>query len=117
MRFRARLAVSGPPRRARSPSLISVRPSPQSLPASNGKESLMRSCHALPLVAACALVVTSCGDEATAPTVEATSVAHFIPGHNTLRAKLREIVEENNGGLGFDMWATILDRDGRVVDV
>jgi uncharacterized protein GlcG (DUF336 family) len=26
-------------------------------------------------------------------------------------------VAEQNGGLGFDMWATILDRDGKVVDV
>jgi uncharacterized protein GlcG (DUF336 family) len=27
------------------------------------------------------------------------------------------VLEEPNGGLGFDMWATILDRSGRVVDV
>jgi uncharacterized protein GlcG (DUF336 family) len=77
----------------------------------------MRSFHALPLVAVCALAAAGCGDEATAPTVEATSVASFIPSHNTLRSKLREILEEQNGGLGFEMWATILDRDGRVVDV
>ena len=77
----------------------------------------MRSYHAFPLAAACALAAAGCGDEATAPIVEATSVVHFIPSHNTLRSKLREILEEQNGGLGFEMWATILDRDGRVVDV
>jgi len=77
----------------------------------------MRSYHAVPLIAFCSLAAAGCGDETTAPTVEATSVANFIPGHNTLRSKLREILEEQNGGLGLEMWATILDRDGRVVDV
>ena len=78
----------------------------------------MRSFHTLPLAAVCTLVAAACGgDQATAPTVEATTVANFIPSHNTLRSKLREILEEQNGGLGFEMWATILDRDGRVVDV
>jgi uncharacterized protein GlcG (DUF336 family) len=68
-------------------------------------------------VAACALIAGACGDEATAPALEATSVAHFLPNHNTLRNKLRDIVEQQNGGLGFEMWATILDRNGKVVDV
>jgi uncharacterized protein GlcG (DUF336 family) len=78
----------------------------------------MRSFHAIPLVAACGLVAAGCGDDGvTAPTVEANSVANFIPSHNTLRSKLREVLEEDNGGLGFEMWATILDRDGSVVDV
>ncbi|MGH7579522.1 MAG: GlcG/HbpS family heme-binding protein [Gemmatimonadales bacterium] len=78
----------------------------------------MRSLHAFPLAAACALIAAGCsGDSATEPTTSAFSVAHFLPGHNSLRNKLREILEEQNGGLGFDMWATILDRDGKVVDV
>ncbi len=63
----------------------------------------MHSAHAVPLVAACALVAAGCGEEATAPSVEASSVVHFIPSHNTLRSKLREILEEQNGGLGFEM--------------
>ena len=76
----------------------------------------MRALRTLPLAAACALGA-ACGNEATAPALEATSVAHFIPNHSTLRSKLREIVAQQNGGLGFEMWATILDRNGKVVDV
>ncbi|MEA2722672.1 MAG: hypothetical protein QOH59_443 [Gemmatimonadales bacterium] len=65
------------------------------------------------------LVLAGCSDSPTDPTApaQATTLTHFLPSHNALRAKLREIQEETNGGLGFDMWATILDRDGRVVDV
>jgi len=78
----------------------------------------MRSSYSFPLAVTCALVAAGCSDnEATAPNVEASSVAALIPSHNTLRNRLRSIVEEQNGGLGFEMWATILDRNGRVVDV
>jgi uncharacterized protein GlcG (DUF336 family) len=78
----------------------------------------MRSLHAFPLVAGCALIAAGCaGDSVTEPTIEAASVVHFLPSHAILRSKLREIVAQENGGLGFDMWATILDRDGKVVDV
>ena len=69
------------------------------------------------LTAATILVFGGCSDEATAPTLEATTVAHFLPRHGVLRSNLRDVVEAQNGGLGLDMWATILDRDGRVVDV
>jgi uncharacterized protein GlcG (DUF336 family) len=78
----------------------------------------MRSLHAFPLVAGCALIAAGCtGDTPTDPTIAASSVVHFLPGHNVLRSQLRQILEEENGGLGFEMWATILDRDGKVVDV
>ncbi len=79
----------------------------------------MRLFHSAPLIAACALLAAGCsGDDGpTDPDLTAITVANFLPNHNTLRAKLREILEEENGGLGFDMWATILDRRGRVVDV
>jgi uncharacterized protein GlcG (DUF336 family) len=78
----------------------------------------MRSLHALPLVAVCALVAAGCSDNGvTDPTVQAATITHFLPDHATLRAKLRAVLEEQNGGLGFEMWATILDRNGRVVDV
>ena len=78
----------------------------------------MRSFHRA-MLAASVFVLAGCSDSPTDPTAPspATSVANFLPSHNALRAKLREIQEEANGGLGFDMWATILDRDGRVVDV
>jgi uncharacterized protein GlcG (DUF336 family) len=78
----------------------------------------MRSLHAFPLLAGCVLIAAGCGgDNATGPTLEASRVANFLPNHNALRNRLREILEEQNGGLGFEMWATILDRDGRVADV
>ena len=78
----------------------------------------MRPFPALSLVAVSAAVVSSCSDSGpTAPTAQSTSLVSFLPSHSGLRSKLRQILTEKNGGLGFDMWATILDRDGKVVDV
>jgi uncharacterized protein GlcG (DUF336 family) len=79
----------------------------------------MRSYYVLPLLCAGTLVLSSCGDSGTGPTnlAESTRVADFLPSHNNLRSSLRQVLEEENGGLGFEMWATILDRNGRVVDV
>jgi uncharacterized protein GlcG (DUF336 family) len=78
----------------------------------------MRPFQVVPLVAGCALLASGCSDNSvTDPNVQITSLVHLLPDHNTLRAKLREVLEEQNGGLGFEMWATILDRNGRVVDV
>jgi uncharacterized protein GlcG (DUF336 family) len=76
----------------------------------------MRALYALPLTAFI-LVLNGCSDGTTGPELQATTVADVLPSHNHLRNRLRDIVTEQNGGLGFDMWATILDRDGRVVDV
>jgi uncharacterized protein GlcG (DUF336 family) len=76
----------------------------------------MRAFYVPPLAAAI-LALGACSDETTSPDLQATTVADLLPSHNDLRNRLRDIVEEQNGGLGFDMWATILDRDGRVVDV
>jgi uncharacterized protein GlcG (DUF336 family) len=79
----------------------------------------MRSARVFLLVAAGVLVASGCSDDTpTDPsTAQAGSLAHVLPDHATLRAKLREVLEEQNGGLGFEMWATILNRNGRVVDV
>jgi uncharacterized protein GlcG (DUF336 family) len=57
------------------------------------------------------------GDGPTQPEVQGITVAHFLPSHNALRAALQDVVAEQNGGLAFQMWATILDRNGKVVDV
>ena len=76
----------------------------------------MRAFYVLPL-AASILALGGCSDETTGPDLQVTTVADLLPSHNRLRNRLRDIVEEQNGGLGFDMWATVLDRDGRVVDV
>lgn len=76
----------------------------------------MRLFHAFPFFAACVLAA-GCSDSATAPTVEASHISNFLPSHSALRSKLRQVLEEQNGGLGFEMWATIIDRNGLVVDV
>ena len=40
-----------------------------------------------------------------------------LPTHSQLQTTLRMVVKEDNGGFGFDMWATIVDRDGTVKTV
>jgi uncharacterized protein GlcG (DUF336 family) len=40
--------------------------------------------------------------------------AGTLPDHVTVTKALREVVAEQNGGFGFQMWATIVDRDGIV---
>ncbi|HEX6107065.1 MAG TPA: heme-binding protein [Gemmatimonadales bacterium] len=42
---------------------------------------------------------------------------HSLPAYDEIRARLQEIVADQNGGLGFHMWAVIVDRDGFVLDV
>jgi uncharacterized protein GlcG (DUF336 family) len=78
----------------------------------------MRRLHAVPVAVVCTLFAAGCSDDSpTQPEVQAITVTNFLPSHNTLRSTLQDIVAEQNGGLGFDMWATILDRNGKVVDV
>jgi uncharacterized protein GlcG (DUF336 family) len=79
----------------------------------------MRSARVLTLAAAAFTLASSgCSDDpATAPSVQESKLVHLLPDHNTLRAKLRQVLEQKNGGLGFQMWGTILDRNGKVVDV
>jgi uncharacterized protein GlcG (DUF336 family) len=79
----------------------------------------VRSRHPFFLITLTATFAVGCSsDNVTNPTAEAsTSLAHLLPDHDVLRSKLQEIVGEQNGGLGFQMWATIIDRNGRVVDV
>jgi|GEM_PF-4796246 len=43
-----------------------------------------------------------------------TSFADDIPRQSDLRDALKKIVAEGNGGFDLNMWATIVDRDGRV---
>ncbi|MCF6150850.1 MAG: heme-binding protein [Candidatus Kuenenia stuttgartiensis] len=37
-----------------------------------------------------------------------------LPSHSALKDALSAVVKENNGGFGFNMWATVVDRDGFV---
>jgi uncharacterized protein GlcG (DUF336 family) len=60
------------------------------------------------------LAAIGCSDS-TAP--EAAVRARFPVDHNALRAALEQARAEQNGGLNLDMWATVVDRDGRVVAV
>ncbi|HWB43284.1 MAG TPA: heme-binding protein [Gemmatimonadales bacterium] len=79
----------------------------------------MRTLHGLPLVAGCVLIAAGCADDGVTspPPAEVVSLVHVLPSHADLRARLRQVLEEQNGGLGFEMWATILDRNGKVLDV
>ena len=43
-----------------------------------------------------------------------SSFADGLPSHSELQKALRTVVKEANGGFGFNMWATIVDRDGIV---
>jgi uncharacterized protein GlcG (DUF336 family) len=69
------------------------------------------------LVAACALVAAGCSDGVTDPSLKTLSLPQLLPSHDELRTKLQQIVGQDNGGLGFEMWATVLDRNGIVVEV
>ena len=42
------------------------------------------------------------------------ALAGSLPTHVELQAALKAVVAEKNGGFGFNMWATIVDRDGVV---
>jgi len=46
--------------------------------------------------------------------VAATGHAAELPSHGNVKHALQKVVAEKNGGLGFHMWATLVDRDGVV---
>jgi uncharacterized protein GlcG (DUF336 family) len=75
------------------------------------------SWHAAGLLAG-ALGLSACSDNA-GPTAELarSALERLLPAPDAVRAALRDIVAEQNGGLGFDMWAAIVDRDGVVLQV
>ncbi len=71
-------------------------------------------------IGACLLILAACGDDPTAPPGLATAndkLQRSLPTYAKMRNALRDIVAQQNGGLGFHMWAAIVDRDGFVVDV
>ncbi|MCP4713689.1 MAG: heme-binding protein [Deltaproteobacteria bacterium] len=51
----------------------------------------------------CVFVSVSCGGS--------------LPSHAQLQAALKTVVAEQNGGFSFNMWATVVDRDGVVTAV
>ncbi len=46
--------------------------------------------------------------------VATTTLAGELPSHDQVRAALKKVVAEQNGGLSLQMWATVVDRDGVV---
>ncbi len=46
--------------------------------------------------------------------ISVSAIAEGLPTHLEVREALKSVVAENNGGLGFDMWATVVNRDGVV---
>jgi uncharacterized protein GlcG (DUF336 family) len=47
-------------------------------------------------------------------TATSSAWAGDLPDHGKLRSALQNVVAEKNGGFGFNMWATVVDRDGVV---
>jgi uncharacterized protein GlcG (DUF336 family) len=43
-----------------------------------------------------------------------TTAGLTLPSHAVLRTTLQNVLDRRNGGLGFDMWASFVDRDGVV---
>ena len=73
----------------------------------------MRARASLPAML-CVLALAACGDNATEPTLSPSTKPDFLPSHDALRAALQDVLEQQNGGLGFEMWASFVDRDGVV---
>lgn len=79
----------------------------------------LRKVQSLALAAAL-LGLAACSDDSTEPNEVPRNTAvlqHNLPSYTQMRDALKTIVAGQNGGLGFEMWAAIVDRDGFVVDV
>jgi uncharacterized protein GlcG (DUF336 family) len=65
------------------------------------------------------LALSACGSDGSNAGLTDPSTRRIsgFPTHDDLRAELQAIVQAGNGGLGFNMWATIIDRGGVVRDV
>ena len=73
----------------------------------------MRVRTSLPAVV-CVLTLAACGDNATEPSPNVSVTGLNLPSHDALRARLQDVLERKNGGLGFEMWASFVNRDGVV---
>ena len=43
--------------------------------------------------------------------------ARGLPSHANVKAALKKVVKDKNGGFGLNMWATVVDRDGVVQSI
>ena len=64
-----------------------------------------------------ALVACSDGTEPNSAVTESGTHATQLPTFDELKAALKAVQQEANGGLGFNMWGTIVDRRGVVMAV
>ncbi len=66
-----------------------------------------------------ALAVVGCGSDngSNSLTDPSSRRLNGLPSANDLRTALKQAVAEGNGGLGFNMWGTIIDRAGIVRSV
>ncbi|MHC5212385.1 MAG: GlcG/HbpS family heme-binding protein [Planctomycetota bacterium] len=73
---------------------------------------MKRTALCLALLAA-TFLLPACRSAPTAP--GSVLDAWKLPDYDKVTATLRSVVEEDNGGFGLQMWATIVDRDGVVL--
>lgn len=76
------------------------------------KHTLMKTHHAVRMAALVALGSSSIFAQAPAP-----SDCSSLPSYSALKTALTTAQQQKNGGLGFNMWATIVNRDGYVCAV
>jgi uncharacterized protein GlcG (DUF336 family) len=80
---------------------------------------MSRSLAVRGLTLAAGVLLAACGDS-TAPNSTRTSNDNggsALPTFDEFKAALQAVQQESNGGLGFNMWGTIVDRHGVVVAV
>ena len=65
------------------------------------------------LLAVCA-VITTTTPPATPPATPGPSDCSSLPAYSALKTALMTAQQQKNSGLGFNMWATIVNRDGYV---
>ncbi len=60
------------------------------------------------------LFVLACLSIAFLAPISASAATDGLPDHDTVQKALREVQKGKNGGFGFHMWASVVDRDGIV---
>lgn len=74
---------------------------------------MIRRPMTLALLAAVMIILTGC--QSMHATVGSVRDLSSMPSHAAVTDALRDVVAEDNGGFGLQMWASIVDRDGVVV--
>lgn len=79
----------------------------------------MKARSGIILAIAAALAVASNSTHLLADAAQGENLGAFkdLPSHADLAAALKAVVAEGNAGIGLNMWATVVDRDGVVARV